>query len=129
MTYGVGIIKFIPMGLKDHFKDFWNFIDVIIVGLSSISVPIWIIIISIHSKYFNNRTTQTDTIDVNEDLKFNEDIKNLVQQFDVYRIGYYLQMYMDLQGILICFVVIKLINCIEKYNSKVGMLFKVIDLV
>lgn len=49
MAYSVGIIKFIPMGLKDHFKDVWNFIDVIIVGMSSISVPLWIAIISIHS--------------------------------------------------------------------------------
>jgi hypothetical protein len=59
MTYGVGIIKFIPMGLRDHFKDVWNFIDVIIVTLSAISVPLWIVIITTHSMFFDNKTTQT----------------------------------------------------------------------
>ena len=40
-----------------------------------------------------------------------------------------LSTYMNIQGILICFVIIKLLNCIEKFNSKIGMLFKVISIV
>lgn len=36
---------------------------------------------------------------------------------------------MKLQGILIFLTIIKALDLIEKYNSKIGMLFKVIQLV
>ena len=57
MTYGVGFIKFIPMGLKDHFKDIWNFFDVIIFTLAAITVPIWISIMTTHAKFFDQKST------------------------------------------------------------------------
>lgn len=57
MTYGVGIIRFIPMGLKEHFKDLWNLFDVVVFTLGAITVPIWIAIINKHSKIFDLKPT------------------------------------------------------------------------
>ena len=37
-----------------------------------------------------------------------------------------MQLYSNINGILICFVIIKFLNYIEKFNSGVGMLFEVI---
>lgn len=55
MTYGVGILSFVPKGLKDHFQDIWNFFDVIIFTLATISVPMWLSIVRGHSRLFNNK--------------------------------------------------------------------------
>ena len=37
---------FIPLGLKEHFQDIWNFLDVIIFTLAGIMVPIWLACVS-----------------------------------------------------------------------------------
>ena len=55
-----------------------------------------------------------------------ENIINASQNIDVYKIGQHLQYYSNVNGILICFVIIKFLNYIEKFNKGMGMLFEVV---
>lgn len=132
MTYGVGFIKFIPMGLKDHFRDVWNMLDVLIVILSTIGVVMWLRIITVHSYYFSNRNVQV--IDPSVDLdslnveQFEADLLVKIQQYDVYRVAYWLSLYQRLQSILIFLVIVKCLSEIEKFNKKIGMLFDVLQM-
>ena len=111
MTYGVGIIRFVPMGLKDHFNDIWNLFDVVIFGLASITVPIWINFIVRHSRIFKNKPSiafdealrlkessmgsfmfamQMGQIDLED---FSKDILTASQNNELYALGEMLQTY------------------------------------
>lgn len=49
----LNLIKFVPMGLKEHFQDIWNFFDVAIFGLAAVIVPLWIYIMNLHWSNFS----------------------------------------------------------------------------
>ena len=48
----LNLIKFLPMALKEHFQDIWNFFDVVIFGLAAVVVPMWIYIMNLHWSNF-----------------------------------------------------------------------------
>lgn len=86
LTYGVGIVKFIPMGLKSHFKNIWNFFDVIIFTLAAITVPMWLKIVVLHTRNFEGMSTMKVDEDINS-TDWASDIVLLSQNEKVYQIG------------------------------------------
>ena len=46
--YVLGILKFLPMGVKAHFKDFWNVFDVTIVIIAAIAAGDWLRFVFLH---------------------------------------------------------------------------------
>jgi hypothetical protein len=136
-TYVIGLIKFVPMGLKDHFQDIWNFFDVIIFSLAAITVPLWLRIIHLHASVFTEKVAMYRISDsgghadqeFDTDFNYAEDILNVSQNPDLYKIGHTLTTYMDIQGVLICFVIMKALNYIEKFNKKISLVFNVVSAV
>ena len=49
-TYLIGSVKSVLLGLLDHFKNIWNFFDVVIIVLACCSVPFWARIVALHAK-------------------------------------------------------------------------------
>jgi hypothetical protein len=86
LTYGMGILKFIPMGLKSHFKNLSNVLDVVIFTLAAITVPMWLTIIVLHSRTFEGMNTMQLTSDTTN-TDWASDIVLLSQNEKVYRIG------------------------------------------
>jgi hypothetical protein len=132
-TYLIGTVRSILLGLLDHFKNIWNFFDVVIIVLACISVPFWIRIVALH--YSNLDLVSLDGKDaaaVSEELRkvFFEDADSIGKNFKqvaqgeaVQHIGHLLTMYRDMQGCLMLFVILKCLNFVEKFNKKVGMMF------
>ena len=48
------LVRLIPLGLKEHFADIWNMMDVIIFSLAMYIVPLWIYIMVKHVDNFKN---------------------------------------------------------------------------
>jgi len=86
LTYGMGILKFIPMGLKSHFKNLSNVLDVVIFTLAAITVPMWLTIFVLHSRTFEVMNTMQLSSDTTT-TDWASDIVLLSQNEKVYRIG------------------------------------------
>ena len=118
------------MGVTEHFNDLWNVFDVTLLIIAAITATIWIKIYLIHSESLAGHvgvpgaggTESSDTEELHVEATA-ETLMKASQNNDLYRVGYYLIQYRDLQGILICLVIVKFLNYIEQINSKIGMLF------
>lgn len=128
----LSLARFLPNALKEHFKDVWNILDVFIFGLASVTFPMWLRIVVLH--HFNFE--ENDRVILNHedihhdsghfDVLYSQNLVNASQNFEVYKIGYILGYYKNLQGLLVALSIIKLLNYIEQYNSKIGMFFNVL---
>ena len=119
------------MGVTEHFNDLWNVFDVTFFTIAAITATIWIQIYILHSESLvtvsSADDTQSSDIGVHVEATATT-LMNASQNINLYRLGYYIVQYRDLQGILITFVIIKFLNYIEQINNKIGMLFTVLDI-
>jgi len=123
------------MGVTEHFNDLWNVFDVTILIIAAITATIWVQIYIIHSESLaadldldSTGATQSGNTEELHVEATAETLINASQNIDLYHLGYYLVQYRDLQGILISLVIIKFLNYIEQINSKIGMLFQVLNI-
>lgn len=76
----MSLVRFVPNALRQHFQDIWNFLDVIIFTLASITVPMWILIITNHTRIFVNRQNKLVHLDEDQHATINENYsENIVK--------------------------------------------------